>query len=229
MIIKRFDYLGFLDDGSALAEDRQANVRELVSDAKERQDLDVPGYLEEIALISDLDTADDRAEAVTLMTLHAAKGLEFPVVIMIGMEETMFPHTRALFDVSEMEEERRLCYVGMTRARQELYLTSASSRLIFGNRQHNPPSRFLADIEAYEVAPIATSGFSSPREPWEMNEPRIISEDDTPDVEVGDKVRHSIFGVGKVIEIDGMTVSIAFADSKGVKKLNVAFAPLEKL
>lgn len=228
MIIKRFDYLEYLDDGTAQAEDRQANVRELVSDAKERQDLDVPGYLEEISLISDLDTADDRSEAVTLMTLHAAKGLEYPAVFMIGMEETIFPHTRALFDTAEMEEERRLCYVGMTRARQELYLTSASSRLIFGNRQHNPPSRFLADIEAYEVAPIVT-GAPMGREPWELNEPRIVSEDDTPDVQIGDKVRHGVFGVGKVTEIDGMTVSVAFAGSKGIKKLNVAFAPLEKV
>lgn len=230
LIIKRFDYLGFLDDGSAQSEDRQANVQELVSDAKERQDLDVPGYLEEISLISDLDTVDDRSDAVTLMTLHAAKGLEFPAVFMIGMEETIFPHTRALFEPAEMEEERRLCYVGMTRARQELYLLSASSRLIFGNRQHNPPSRFLSDIEAYEVAPILTgSGYTQGREPWEMDEPRIVTEDDAPDVQVGDKVRHNIFGVGKITEIDGMTVSVLFNGSKQVKKLNVAFAPLEKL
>lgn len=224
LIIKRFDYLGFLDDGSPQAEDRQANVRELVSDAKERADLDVAGYLEEISLISDLDTADETQDAVTLMTLHAAKGLEFPVVFMIGMEETIFPHTRALFDVSEMEEERRLCYVGMTRARQELYLTSASSRLIFGNRQHNPPSRFLSDIETYETAPIQ----SPTNDSWHTNEPRIVI-DDEPDVEVGDKVRHGVFGVGKITEIDGMTVSVMFAGSKGIKRLNVAFAPLEKI
>lgn len=225
LIIKRLDYLGFLDDGSAQAEDRQANVRELVSDAKERADLDVPGYLEEISLISDLDTTDESQDAVTLMTLHAAKGLEFPVVFMIGMEESIFPHSRALFDTSEMEEERRLCYVGMTRARQELYLTSASSRLIFGNRQHNPPSRFLSDIDTYETAPLANVNNTS----WNSSEPRIELEDEAPDVEIGDKVRHGVFGVGKIVEINGMTVSVAFSASKGVKKLNVAFAPLEKL
>lgn len=223
LIIKRFNYMGYLDDGTAQAEDRQANVAELVSDAKERPELDVPGYLEEISLISDLDSADDRQDAVTLMTLHAAKGLEFPVVFMIGMEETIFPHTRALYDATEMEEERRLCYVGMTRAREELYLTSSSSRLIFGNRQHNPPSRFLSDINTLETAPI-----QSPTTSWRDDEPRIVH-DDALDVEIGDRVRHGIFGVGEVIEIDGMTVAVRFKNSKSIKKLNVAFAPLEKI
>lgn len=222
LIIKRFDYLGYLDDGTAQSEDRQANVAELVSDAKDRPELDVPGYLEEIALVSSLDTADDRQDAVTLMTLHAAKGLEFPVVFMIGMEETIFPHTRALFDAKEMEEERRLCYVGMTRARQELYLSSASSRLIFGNRQHNPPSRFLSDIATLETAPIQSTSRA-----WD-DEPRIVH-DDAPDVAIGDRVRHGVFGVGRVTEIDGMTVAVQFEGSKGTKKLNVAFAPLEKI
>lgn len=226
-IIKRFQYLAYLDDGTAQAEDRQANVRELVSDARERQDLDVAGYLEEISLISDLDTVDDRADAVTLMTLHAAKGLEYPVVFMIGMEETIFPHTRALYDAGEMEEERRLCYVGMTRAREELYLLSASSRLIFGMRQYNPPSRFLADIEAFETTPLAAvpgMGHDS------FGEPRVVHDnEDAPDVAIGDKVRHNIFGVGTVKGIDGMVIAIEFAGSKGIKKLNAAFAPLEKL
>ena len=153
LIIKRFKYLDFLDDGTPQAEDRQGNVQELVSDAKERADLDVPGYLEEISLVSDLDMSDSSQDAITLMTLHAAKGLEFPVVFMIGMEETIFPHTRALYDPEQMEEERRLCYVGMTRAREELYLSSASSRMIFGTTQHNPPSRFLNEVEVSEIAP----------------------------------------------------------------------------
>ena len=222
--IKRFAYLDFLDDGTPSAEDRQANVKELVSDAKDRYDLDVAGYLEEIALISDLDNTNDQADSVTLMTLHAAKGLEFPVVFMIGMEESMFPHSRALFDQSEMEEERRLCYVGMTRAREELYLTSASSRLIFGNRQYNPPSRFLADIDSADIAPILSGGstdYSS------ATEPRIVM-DDEEGLQIGDRVRHQLFGAGRVESIDGMTVSIMF-DKGGLKKLNSAFAPLSRL
>src|SRR6185503_2908682 len=106
------------------------------------------GFLEEVSLVSDLDSADFDGNAVTLMTLHAAKGLEFPVVFMPGLEETLFPHSRALYDQSEMEEERRLCYVGMTRAREELYMTYASSRMLYGGVQHNPPSRFLSEINA---------------------------------------------------------------------------------
>lgn len=223
-VIKRFDYLAYLDDGTAQAEDRQANVRELVSDAKERQDLDVAGYLEEISLISDLDTVDDRADAVTLMTLHAAKGLEFAVVFMIGMEETIFPHTRALYDASEMEEERRLCYVGMTRAREELYLISASSRLIFGNRQYNPPSRFLTDIEALETTPLAGAA-----QQWSQESHYVPDAEAVPDVAVGDRVRHHIFGTGTITEIDGMVASIVFAGSTTAKKLNLSFAPLEKI
>lgn len=225
LVIKRFRYLEYLDDGTAQAEDRQENVRELVSDAKERGDIDLASYLEEVALISDLDSVKAGDEAVTLMTLHAAKGLEFPVVFIIGMEESLFPHSRALYEPSEMEEERRLCYVGMTRAREELYLSSASSRLIFGTRQFNPPSRFLSDINASEVTPTI-SGFSTPSSAF-TGEPEIIY-DQEDGLEVGDSVEHQLFGVGTVTEIDGMTLSIAF-QGRGVKKLNSAFAPLKKV
>ena len=226
LVIKRIRYLDFLDDGTAQAEDRQENVRELVSDARERGDIELSTYLEDVALISDLDSVKADEEAVTLMTLHAAKGLEFPVVFMIGMEESIFPHSRALYEVSEMEEERRLCYVGMTRARQELYLSAASSRLIFGSRQYNPPSRFLSDIRASEVAPIipgATSGFGA----TPFDEPEIVYDDDG-GLTVGDRVRHQLFGTGTIAVIDGTTVSIAF-DGRGIKKLNSAFAPLVKI
>lgn len=222
LILKRFNYLDFLDDGSLQAEDRKANVAELVSDAKERAELDVAGYLEEISLISDLDAMNESQDAVTLMTLHAAKGLEFPVVFMVGMEETIFPHTRALYDPSEMEEERRLCYVGMTRAREELYLLSSSSRMIFGQRQHNPPSRFLSEIETLDVTPTqAVSG-------WQPDQSDFYDEE-TLDLAIGDKVRHHIFGRGTVKEIDGLVVAVEFDGSRSVKKLNVGFAPLEKV
>lgn len=223
-IIKRFRYLDFLDDGSPQAEERMANVRELVTDAKERSDMDLAGYLEELALLSDLDTANDSHDSITLMTLHAAKGLEFPVVFMIGLEETIFPHSRALYDADQMEEERRLCYVGMTRAREELYMSSASSRMIFGMTQHNPPSRFLADIESPTIAP-SVSGQMGPVGLYD--EPQVVA-DEQIDVEVGDGVRHTIFGAGVVTHIDGTVVTVAF-HGKGVKKLNVAFAPLEKI
>lgn len=222
LIIKRFNYMEFLDDGSAQAEDRKANVAELVSDAKERADLDVAGYLEEISLISDLDAMSETQDAVTLMTLHAAKGLEFPVVFMIGMEETIFPHTRALYEPFEMEEERRLCYVGMTRAREELYLLSASSRLIFGQRQHNPPSRFLSDIETLDVSPQPMN------RSWDEGRDDVFDEEAL-NLAIGDKVRHHIFGRGKVVGIDGLVVAIEFDSSRSIKKLNVGFAPLERM
>jgi DNA helicase-2/ATP-dependent DNA helicase PcrA len=224
LVIKRFKYLDFLDDGTAQAEDRMANVRELVSDAKERLDMDLPGYLEELALLSDLDTSNDSHNAITLMTLHAAKGLEFPVVFMVGMEETIFPHSRALFDAEQMEEERRLCYVGMTRAREELYLSSASSRMIFGMTQHNPPSRFLSDIESTEITAPMNSYQS--KSSYMDSEPYI--EREAVELEIGDNVRHHVFGTGLVTHIDGTVVTVAFK-GKGVKKLNVAFAPLERL
>lgn len=227
LVIKRFDYLDYLNDGSPQAEDRQENVQELVSVAREYAELGLSGFLEEVALISDLDSVDENTDAVTLMTLHAAKGLEFPVVFMVGMDESIFPHSRALYDAAEMEEERRLCYVGMTRAREELHLLTASSRLLYGNRQYNPPSRFLADIDgAASIAPSANvDQFGASTDPI-MDEPEIIPEE--MELAVGDTVRHKVFGVGQVVAIDGMNLSISFGDS-GVKRLNGAFAPLERI
>ncbi len=231
VVIKRTGYEQHLNDGSLQAEDRLQNVRELTTVAKEYEALGLAGFLEEVALISDLDSVDDVADSVTLMTLHAAKGLEFPVVFMIGCEESIFPHSRAFFDQDEMEEERRLCYVGMTRAREELYMTHAAGRMLYGSVQHNPPSRFLAEIDGSaheEAAPMF--GYGMQQQPFgPMNtdtEPRYVPED--MELEVGDVVRHKVFGQGQVVDIDGTTISISFA-GRGVKKLNVEFAPLERL
>jgi DNA helicase-2/ATP-dependent DNA helicase PcrA len=142
-LLRRIDYLKYLDDGTPAGEARIENVRELLSVAEEYDQFGMAAFLEEVALVSDLDNAEFGTEAVMLMTLHSAKGLEFPVVFVTGLEESVLPHTRALFDATEMEEERRLMYVGMTRARQELYLTYALERTLYGSRTHNPPSRFL--------------------------------------------------------------------------------------
>lgn len=231
LVIKRLDYMNYLDDGTPQAEDRAENVQELISVAKEYADLGLSGFLEEVSLISDLDGMTQDEDAVTLMTMHAAKGLEFPVVFMPGLEEGIFPHSRSLMEPDEMEEERRLCYVGMTRAREELYLSCASSRLLFGSMQHNTPSRFLSDIgatPAFYGQSIHASGapLGTPLGLPESDEPQVIRDEDV-DLEDGDRVRHQVFGVGTVMEIDGQTVTVAFA--KGVKKLNVAFAPLERL
>ncbi len=226
-LLRRLDYFVYLDDKTPQAETRAENVRELMSVAQDYQDLGLDGFLEEVSLVSDIDTAEFNGNAVTLMTLHAAKGLEFPVVFMIGLEESLFPHSRALYDQHEMEEERRLCYVGMTRAKEELYLTYASSRLLYGGVQHNPPSRFLADVDGQFDASSLGVEMPTPEEPMfaavQDQEPRYV-----PDLAEGDAVRHQLFGTGTVMEADGDNVVVYFK-GKGAKKLNISFAPLQKL
>lgn len=222
-VIEKVDYISYLDDDSPQAEDRVQNVQELVSVAREYAELGLTGFLEEVALISDLDAVKSDQDAVTLMTVHAAKGLEFPVVFMIGMEETIFPHSRALHDNDEMEEERRLCYVGMTRAREELYLSAASSRMLYGQVHSNPPSRFLSDIDgSIQTLNSPTFNFAPENLP---GEPRYVPEG--LDFEVGDTVRHSFFGVGQIVELDGSNATINFS-GRGPKKLNLEFAALQK-
>ncbi|MEI8338498.1 MAG: UvrD-helicase domain-containing protein [bacterium] len=225
-LIRRIDYLNYLDDGGPQGEARKENVQELLSVAQEYQDLGLEGFLEEVTLISDIDNANFGNNAVTLMTLHAAKGLEFPVVFMVGMEETIFPHSRALYDQSEMEEERRLCYVGMTRAKQELYMIYASSRLLYGGINHNPPSRFLSEIDSN----FQTNSIYSEPAPGMLGAPTTNIDEPhyVPDLSEGDAVRHQVFGQGTIMEIDGDNVVVYFK-GRGSKKLNISFAPLEKL
>ena len=224
-MVRRLDYLNFVNDGTIKGQDRSENVLELISVAKEYEEMGLSGFLEEVALISDLDEVDNRANAVTMMTMHAAKGLEFPVVFIAGLEESIFPHSRALFDQQEMEEERRLCYVGMTRAMEELYLIHASSRMLYGSAQHNPPSRFISDIDAgYDPsASFASfeSSFSSPQ--MQAAPPQPMQS-----YEVGDRVKHKVFGTGTITLLEGDVATVTFLN-RGAKKLNVAFAPLEKL
>lgn len=244
-IVRRLDYYNYLNDGTAQSESRVENVKELISVANNYDEQGMDVFLEEVALVSDIDQSDLEGNAVTFMSLHASKGLEFPVVFMIGLEETVFPHSRALYDQSEMEEERRLCYVGMTRAREELYMTYASSRMLFGGVQHNPPSRFLSEVDAkfaptdnsisfgggtaYGATTLRPEGFGeadmiadTPAAPV-SDEPRYV-----PDLNEGDTVKHQLFGIGTIVELDGDNATIYFK-GKGAKKLNIGFAPLEKL
>jgi DNA helicase-2/ATP-dependent DNA helicase PcrA len=224
LIIKKSGYLEHLDDGSVVAGDRIENVKELLSVAAEYNELGLDGFLEEIALIADIDNYSTDNDAVTLMTLHAAKGLEFPVVLMPGMEEGIFPHSRALFDPAQMEEERRLCYVGMTRARTELYLLHANSRLLYGKTMHNPPSRFLLDLPA-AITGGAGQGSTVKLEEAERDISMLLG-----DVELvpGDHIRHAKFGEGTVVSVSGDELVAKFA-SEGTKKLSLSFAPLEKV
>lgn len=225
-------YLRYLDDGSVLAGDRIENVKELLSVTETYNELGLEGFLEEIALISDIDNYSTESNAVTLMTLHAAKGLEFPVVFMPGMEEGIFPHGRAGFDQSELEEERRLCYVGMTRAKAKLYLMHARERLMYGQFQHNPPSRFLLDIPAavQDSPNLNLSTESSLREEWspgdQSHEPEVAEE--KANLKAGDKIRHAKFGAGIVVSLEGDELTAAF-EGIGTKTLSLSFAPIEKI
>jgi len=225
------------------AEVRWENVQELRSVAAEYAEVEQEGslasFLEEIALVSDIDDPSaDQPDAVTLITLHAAKGLEFPVVFMAGMEEGLLPHLRALDDPAQMEEERRVCYVGMTRAEQRLYLTRARRRFMYGNIRANPASRFLGDIPEEDItSPVGTTRASqrgdtlTPSGLRAAATARRIEVDDTaPLFSPGDRVRHNSFGVGVVVACDvipgDQQVTVAFPD-KGVKKLLQSFARLE--
>ncbi len=147
------------------SQDRLANLEELLSALEEferrTEERTLAAFLEQVALISDLEQEGKGRESATLMTLHSAKGLEFPLVFMVGMEEKLFPHARSLEEPEQMEEERRLCYVGMTRARERLFLTNARRRRIFGQEQYNSPSRFLADIPK-ELLDVEDEGYQQP-------------------------------------------------------------------
>lgn len=146
MLLSRVDFRRYLDDGTEEGEARWQNVEELINLASEFEKME--DFLEHVALVSDVDNYDGNSEAVTLMTIHAAKGLEFDTVFLVGMEEGLFPHLRALDNETEMDEERRLCYVGMTRARKRLYLTNARSRIIHGGLTSSLPSRFIREIDS---------------------------------------------------------------------------------
>jgi DNA helicase-2/ATP-dependent DNA helicase PcrA len=147
-IIADTKYKEFLLDGSIEGESRWENVRELLGVAEHAETME--DFLEQVALVQDADEGKERQDepdgAVTLMTMHSAKGLEFPVVFIAGMEEGVFPHSRSLTEKDEMEEERRLAYVGMTRANSRLYLLYAFERRLYGLLQANPPSRFIEEI-----------------------------------------------------------------------------------
>lgn len=215
-LLTRIDYIKYIDDGTLQGESRTENVRELQSVAKSYADDGLTSFLEEVALVSDKNELESGGNAVTFMTMHAAKGLEFPVVFIVGMEEGVFPLSRANYDQKEMEEERRLAYVGMTRAKEELTLVYASSRVLYGSMQYNPPSQFLDGIGSTSAALTNLASSAVP------NEPRYV-----PELSEGDEVEHQLFGMGVVVHIDGDVIDIVFK-GKGVKKLNASFAPIKK-
>jgi DNA helicase-2/ATP-dependent DNA helicase PcrA len=185
----------------------------------------VERFLESISLVTDIDNLEDVA-AVTLMTLHNAKGLEFPIVFMTGMEDGVFPHMRSLGDPAELEEERRLCYVGMTRAMKRLYLTRGWSRNLWGSNNYNPPSRFLAEVPDHLVK-------ETKRRRRRQIERRAapVSSLGGDEIGSGDRVRHSHWGEGTVREVIGSgdgAEAVVNLDAQGIKRLLLAWAPLER-
>ncbi len=239
--LKQSGYIDYLNDGSIPAAERLENIAELLRVSETYSELGLEGFLEEIALVSDIDNYSTDADAVTLMTLHAAKGLEFEVVFMPGMEEGIFPHGRSAFDQSQLEEERRLCYVGMTRAKQRLVMLHTQSRLLYGGVQHNPPSRFLLDIPAQlREGDTLTAGSTvtapSPERfvggnPFNDLEFEGLSDGLAPEkanLKPGDQVSHAKFGEGLVVSVVGDELTATFV-GVGTKKLSLSFAPIQKL
>lgn len=230
-------------------QDRWDNLQELRNTADEYTETNsteaLTPFLESISLVSDIDNLDDQTDALTLVTLHQSKGLEFPVVFIVGMEEGLLPHIRSLEDESEIEEERRLCYVGLTRAKERLYLQRAFRRGFRGSSEPSTPSRFLAEIPrelfGTKLAKDAPSRSSTIKNgTLKSKHTRKIENPDRDqslgkpfELKTGDKVRHKIFGEGIITNTkpsgEDMELTVAFNNAGGVKRLLQSFAPLEKI
>jgi DNA helicase-2/ATP-dependent DNA helicase PcrA len=229
-ILQQSGYIKMLADGTTENESRLENLKELLSVASKYQQMEpqagLRAFLEEVALLEG-GPKEEVDNAVTLMTVHAAKGLEFKHVFLVGMEEGLFPHSRVFTDPKELEEERRLAYVAITRAKHNLYIVHADARLYFGSRQQNMRSRFVEDIPAKlrnhsgKSAKAQDTGWEIDfGDEWEQDVERL-------DVESGMKVRHEYFGVGTVLGADESTVKINFGGVYGVKELARDLAKLE--
>ncbi len=232
LVERMLDRTGYLEaleaERTIEARGRIENLQELVGVAREYQataeEPSLSSFLQEVSLYSDQDALREQESLVTLMTLHNAKGLEFRAVFMIGLEEGIFPHSRSI-EENEVEEERRLAYVGMTRAKERLVLTHAVARTLFGNRMANLPSRFLDElpdvhVERDRLRPASWSGYGAPVAPRE----------DIPDLATGDTVRHGSLGEGIVTRVEpGGVVTVRFAADGTERRLMLDYAPLEKI
>jgi DNA helicase-2/ATP-dependent DNA helicase PcrA len=258
LLLERSGYATYVQDGSDEGQARGENILELRTVARDYADLSpdtaLTTFLEEVALVSDVDNLDEQVDAPTLLTLHAAKGLEFAVVFITGMEEGLFPHSRSMDDVEQMDEERRLCYVGVTRAKERLYLLRTFRRTLYGESEVREPSRFLADVPEHLLqgqarkpaarqqslglgagrflgrSRASATPFSPAAEPQKATPKR--PQPTAQRFQTGDEVEHAVFGKGIVIDskISGSDeqVTVAFA-GVGIKRLMASMAPLEKL
>ena len=245
-ILDRTGYLVQLEESTDPQDQARAeNIGELLSVAKDFQDTNPTGtvedFLEQVALVNDVDSFEQEESKVTLMTLHAAKGLEFPIVFLGGLEEGLFPHSRTLMNPEEIEEERRLAYVGITRAEKELYISNATTRTVFGRTSSYLPSRFIDEIPAELVdslrAKRRTPDDIKPTVPRHMSVASrpvtkpIIRNEVIADWKVGDTAIHSKWGNGKVVNVSGegagMKLTIEFP-TQGVRVVMAKFAPVKK-
>ena len=218
------------DEKTLEAEVRLENLEEFKSITKtfeEREGLiSLEDFLLEISLISDVEEYKDDPNRISLMTVHSVKGLEFDHVFVVGMEEGIFPHINSLMDNSELEEERRLCYVAITRAKDDLHLVNARRRTLFGKEQINPVSRFLGEINKDLMETNVKDEL--PQKEEKINTGEMFREEDV-DYQVGDFVYHETFGTGKVVEVTNTLVSVAFKHPHGIKKLMKNHKKLSKV
>ncbi|MGE6379483.1 DNA helicase PcrA [Peribacillus muralis] len=261
-VIKKTGYREMLQAEKTIeSQSRLENIDEFLSVTKafesNSDDKSLVGFLTDLALVADIDQLDENSEeatnTVTLMTLHSAKGLEYPVVFLLGLEEGVFPHSRSLMDEEEMEEERRLAYVGITRAENELFISNAQMRTLYGRTSMNPVSRFISEIPAelledlkpkpaprarqtpFSSARTGTSSAASTRKNPSFG--RAVSAPSATGGEeigwaVGDRASHKKWGVGTVVSVkgegEGKELDIAFPSPIGIKRLLAKFAPVEK-
>ena len=258
-VLHRTGYLKELEEERTVeAQARIENLKEFLSVAKDFEtqfESSLTAFLDHVALISDADAYEEGQDMVTLMTLHAAKGLEFPVVFLVGMEEGVFPHSRAAFEPGELEEERRLCYVGMTRAMHRLYFTCARYRTLYGQTNYNEVSRFVGEVPPSLLRDLEAERAAARRSATSMSRPgagpfgpagsriqQVLgsgaaaqgarARGAAPVFTAGERVRHAKFGVGTVVSAEpagsDVILTVAFP-GEGVKRLMAGMAPLERV
>ena len=249
LILEKTNYVNYLLAEKDESETRIENIKELSSnilkfEEEYGENANLSTFLEEVALLTDIDNYDSESNAVTLMTMHSAKGLEFPVVFLPGFEDGIFPGIQTLYNEDEIEEERRLAYVGITRAKEELFITKAQTRMLFGSTSRYKPSRFLIEIPEELVLFTESTKHTTTSFSHFMSRPKVApviknlgtyskpQPQNKNSYAYGDKVKHKIFGVGTIISATSMgndtLIEIAF-DSAGNKKLMANFAKLEKV
>lgn len=256
-VLDETKYFDHLDEDPETAEDRKNNISELssmfIKYQEEDEEFDLSSFLEDVALVSDIDSYNETDDVVVLMTLHSAKGLEFPIVFIPGMEEGIFPGNQSIYSDEDLEEERRLAYVGVTRAKEKLYLINARQRMLYGTTNRNMASRFIREIPMHVTEDITmdnnmnrSSGFTSKNNAITQNNPKKANTenahkfgqvqaqavDSNVDYNVGDTVVHKAFGTGVILSKTAMggdfLLEIAF-DKAGTKKLMAKFSKIQKV